>query len=77
MKQPVPGDMVIVAPKGQLTGFMFSPALYIGRDIEVGEEELSGGGNYFVHVVLYRGNVFKVPADKHTVEVLDKKWIHT
>ena len=77
MRDPVPGDMVLVAPKDQLTGFMFSPALYIKRDIVVGEEELSGGGSYFVHVVLYRGDIFNVPADKHTIEVLEKKWVHT
>jgi len=70
MSSPEPGDMVLVAPKEQLTGYLIMPALYVGKEWK----KTDNSEAYEVYIVLFKGNVVEVATRSHTVEVLDKKW---
>ena len=70
MNVPMPGDMVIVAPKDQLTGYLMMPALYLGEE-EIMHEQCSPSK---VYLVLFHGKVVKVPARSHKVETIEGEW---
>ena len=70
MRTPVPGDMVMVAPKDQLTGYLITPALFIGEEWEDAGEH----GAYSVYLVFFKGKTVKVPTRSHKVEVLEEQW---
>tara|TARA_B100001123_G_scaffold437566_3_gene570101 strand:- start:2578 stop:2820 length:243 start_codon:yes stop_codon:yes gene_type:complete len=70
MSSPKPGDMVIVAPIKDYTGYMIVPALYMGEEWE----DASEAGAILFYTVLFKGKVVKIPARTHKVEILKGDW---
>ncbi len=71
-KTPEPGDLVMVSPLGDMTGYVLCGAVYVGsRRVDVvGDGVVFGGRPPLIHEVLYNGAVLTISGHSHEVQVL-------